>query len=294
MKKLLPQIALVFLLLLPSLGRGQENRITGRVVDAITKEPIPFASIGLRASDTGALTNESGYFRLLAPDKFNSDSLVVLALGYNRATVFVGQEKPAELSIAMRPRPPGSITVCRVGPCGVVPKIRLATNDGVIAGAPGTQYAFFIENDKRRQTRHLRSVSFYVGENGLPMAPFRVRIYQTDGKRHMPTADLLTERVVLMPAQSGQWLTSDISRYNVVVPKDGYFVALEFVNPANQLPPPQPDSYLPSGQVMRPSFDFKKSSLWCHSTEKGWALVPESSGSRRYNAMVKLEVAAVE
>ena len=40
-----------FLLSLVSVARAQENRITGRVVDAVTKDPVPFASIGLSEED---------------------------------------------------------------------------------------------------------------------------------------------------------------------------------------------------------------------------------------------------
>ena len=64
MMKRIPFLALCILWLLPVLGWAQENRITGRVVDAKTKDPVPFASIGLREEGTGALTNEYGYFQL--------------------------------------------------------------------------------------------------------------------------------------------------------------------------------------------------------------------------------------
>lgn len=296
MKNVLPKIALGFLLLMPLLGRAQEIRISGRVVDAKTKEPIPFASISMRAAGAGALTNESGYFQLLGPTKLRSDSLVFMTMGYCRYAVPV---KPGQLENLHVELNPGcmagiSITHCPVRANATTGKPASTASGEVITGLPGTQYAFFIENDKRKQTRPMRSVSFYLGENGLPMAPFRIRIYQAAGNSHSPAADLLTERVVLTPAQSGQWFTSDLSRYGVAVPKEGCFVALEFVNPADNSPQPTAENYTPSGQVMRPAFDFKNSIMWQYSPEKGWALSPQSGSSRRYNAMVKIEVEAAE
>ena len=53
----------------PFISRAQEGRITGRVVDADTQSPIPFASINLREEQTGALTNEYGYFQMAMPTK---------------------------------------------------------------------------------------------------------------------------------------------------------------------------------------------------------------------------------
>ena len=81
MKTPLPILAFVFLLLLPLLGRAQETRITGRVVDAKTKQPIPFASIELRGEGTGALSNEFGYFQLASLEKSSYDSLIITTLG---------------------------------------------------------------------------------------------------------------------------------------------------------------------------------------------------------------------
>src|SRR6476646_11721441 len=88
MMKRLPFLAFWVLLLLPALSWAQENRITGRVVDAKTKDPVPFASIGLREEGTGALTNEYGYFQLAGLEKTSQDSLIVMTLGYERSVFF--------------------------------------------------------------------------------------------------------------------------------------------------------------------------------------------------------------
>ena len=265
MKKSLPQIALAFLLLLSLLGRAQQFSISGLVVDANTKVPIPFASIGLRAAGTGALTNESGYFQLPGSDKFKTDSLVFMTLGYNRHAVLVEPGKAENLCIGLSPRPAGLITDCPVGPCKTARKSSPPAKDEIIAGLPGTQYAFFIMNDKRRQHRKMRSVSFYIGENGLPMEPFRIRIYKADGANHSPNTDLLNERVFLTATRAGEWYTIDLTRYNIATPKEGYYVALEFGKSANALSQPALENYTPSGQLMRPTFEFNKSITWRYS-----------------------------
>ena len=288
MKNLIPKTALVFLLLVPLLGHAQQNRITGRVVDAKTKEPIPFAAIGLLREGTGGLTNENGYFQLVDSGELKPDSLIIRTLGYGRRALLVEPGKAANISVELiRQQLPGFIS------CPVVPYVA-DQNATFIAGLSGTQFAFFIGNDKRIQPRKMRSVSFYIGGNGLPMETFRIRIYTADGKKHPPAADLLNEPVFLTASKGGQWYTSDLSRYHIAVPKEGYFVALDFRQSAEQIARPDLDKYAPSGQIMRPAFDFKDSSMWAYSPEKGWALLPQSSSSRRYNAMVKVAVDAVE
>ena len=283
MKKTLPKIFLTCLVL-PLLVCAQQSHISGRVLDAQTKEPIPFASIGLRETGAGVLTNESGYFQRLEADGFTQDSLVFSTLGYGRRALLIEQGKAENISVELsRQQLPGFIS------CPVVPYV-VDKNAPSIATAPGTQFAFFIGNDKRKQPRKMRSVSFYIGENGLPMETFRIRIYTADDKNHPPAADLLTEPVFLTASKGGQWYTSDLSRYNIAVPKEGFFVALDFRPSAEQTTQPNLAEYAPSGQIMRPAFDFKDSSMWAYSPEKGWYLFPQSSSSRRYNAMVKVEV----
>src|SRR6476469_6023253 len=104
MMKRLPFLALWILLLLPALSWAQENRITGRVVDAKTKDPVPFASIGLREEGTGALTNEYGYFQLAGLEKTSQDSLIVMTLGYERTAVFIKRGSTEDLIIELKKR----------------------------------------------------------------------------------------------------------------------------------------------------------------------------------------------
>lgn len=286
MKNQLLKIAIVFLL--PLLGRAQQNHVSGRVIDAQTKEPIPFAFIGLREAGTGMLTNEGSYSQRIESGELKQDSLVFKTLDYGRRALLIEQGKTEKIGVELiRRQLPGFISY------PVAPYVA-DRNAAFIAGLSETQFAFFIGNDKGKQSRKMRSVSFYIGENGLPMETFRIRIYSADDKNHPPAADLLDEPIFLTASKAGQWYTSDLSRYNIAVPKKGYFVALDFRQSAEQISQPDLDKHAPSGQIMRPAFNFKDSSMWDYSPEKGWSLSQQSSSSRRYSAMVKVEVEAVK
>ncbi len=104
MMKRIPVLAFWALLLLPALGWAQENRVTGRVVDAKTKDPVPFASISLREEGTGALTNEYGYFQLAGLEKSSQDSLIVMTLGYARSAVVIKRGGTEDLIIELDKR----------------------------------------------------------------------------------------------------------------------------------------------------------------------------------------------
>ena len=286
---------LLALLALPALGWAQENRITGRVVDAQSQDPIPFASIGLRNEGTGALTNEYGYFQLAGLEKTTKDSLIVMTLGYERAAILIkrGQTEDLILSLKKRVVALGNVDV----KTGKIKNLGLGSQAsspgaGMIQGLPGSQYAFFVKNEKQKKLGNVRTVSFYIGENGFPREPFRVRLYKADGNYSAPNTDLLTDNVVVSAPGGGQWYTVDMSTYNVKAPEEGFFVAMEWIVGGDKFYTTNfMDNYTPYGQIMRPTFEFKESRTWSYTIGKGWNLLTLANGQgRRYNAMIKAEV----
>ena len=295
MIKRIPFLALFILMLFPALSQAQENRITGRIIDAKTKDPVPFASIALREEGTGALTNEYGYFQLAGLEKTSQDSLIVMTLGYDRAAIFIKRGSTEDLIVELKKRVIELGNVVVKG--GKVKNLELGSSsnnpgEGMIQGLPGSQYAFFVKNDKKKRLGNVRTVSFYIGENGFPREPFRVRIYKADGNYNAPNTDLLTENVVVSAPQGGQWYTVDLTPYNISAPEEGFFVAMEWVVSGDKFFATNfMEDYTPYGQIMRPTFEFKESRTWSYTIGKGWNLLTLANGQgRRYNAMIKAEV----
>jgi hypothetical protein len=277
-------------------GWAQQVQIKGVIIDKDTKEPLPFSSIGLKNEQIGALSNEHGQFIVPAPTQNMADSLVVVALGYGRGAVLVKRGvNVANLVIEVPKRAVALSNVVvnsgKVKNLGLGAKAN-APGEGMIQGLPGSQYAFFVKNDKNKKLGNVRTVSFYIGENGFPREPFRVRIYKADGNYNAPNTDLLTENVVVSAPQGGQWYTVDLTPYNIMAPEEGFFVAMEWVVSGDKFFATNfMDDYTPYGQIMRPTFEFKESRTWNYSIGKGWNLITASnSQGLRYNAMIKAEV----
>ncbi len=275
---------------------AQQAQIKGVILDKDTKEPLPFSSIGLKNEQIGALSNEHGQFIVPAPSKNDDDSLIVVALGYARRAVLVkrGVAVP-NLTIEVPKRAVELSNV--VVKAGKIKNLGLGSRtdnpgEGMIQGLPGSQYAFFVKNDKNKRLGSVRTVSFYIGENGFPREPFRVRIYKADGNYNAPNTDLLTENVVVSAPQGGQWYTVDLTPYNIMAPEEGFFVAMEWVVSGDKFFATNfMDDYTPYGQIMRPTFEFKESRTWNYSMGKGWSLITAAnSQGLRYNAMIKAEV----
>jgi hypothetical protein len=71
------------LILLSSLAVAQDITISGRVTDAETKEPLPFASVWIKSKTIGTITNAQGDFDFHIPAEFRNETLVISMLGYN-------------------------------------------------------------------------------------------------------------------------------------------------------------------------------------------------------------------
>ena len=288
-------IALFFASIGP-IANAQKAEIKGVIVDKDTKEPLPFTSIGLKNEQIGALSNEHGQFVVPAPSQNTADSLVVVALGYGRRAVLVKRGVAvASLTIEL---PKRAVALSNVTvKAGKVKNLGLGSRsddpgEGMIQGLPGSQYAFFVKNEKKKRLGNVRTVSFYIGENGFPREPFRVRLYKADGNYNAPNTDLLTENVVVSAPQGGQWYTVDLTPYNIIAPEEGFFVAMEWVVSGDKFFTTNfMDDYTPYGQIMRPTYEFKESRTWNYTMGKGWSLITASNGQGlRYNAMIRAEV----
>ena len=286
----------LFIAVAATSGWAQQVQIKGVIVDKDTKEPLPFSSIGLKNEQIGALSNEHGQFIVPAPTKNSDDSLIVVALGYARRAVFVkrGVAVPSlTIEVPKRAVELNNVVV-RAGKIKNLGLGARAANpgEGMIQGLPGSQYAFFVKNEKNKRLGNVRTVSFYIGENGFPREPFRVRLYKADGNYNAPNTDLLTENVVVSAPQGGQWYTVDLTPYNIIAPEEGFFVAMEWVVSGDKFFATNfMDDYTPYGQIMRPTFEFKESRTWNYSMGKGWSLITAANGQGlRYNAMIKAEV----
>jgi hypothetical protein len=281
----------------PLISHAQEGRITGRVVDAATQSPIPFASINLREEQTGALTNEYGYFQLAMPTKVTEDSIIVMALGYKRTALFVKRGANMEEVILQIPKQPIQLANVVVEASKVKPLMLGAHSNspgaGMIQGMPGSQYAFLCKNEKAKKLGFIRSVAFFIGENGFPREPFRVRLYKADGNYNAPNSDMLGESVIVSAARGGEWFTIDLTSYNIPAPEEGFYVAMEWIVSGDKFYTTNfMDNYTPYGQILRPTFEFKDSRTWSYAIGRGWNLVTLANGGSRFNAMMRAEVDA--
>ncbi len=77
---------------------AQKITVSGKVMDSETKEPLPFASIGIVSKSIGTITNLQGEFDFHIPNEYRNDILVISMLGYKsyEAPVWTVLENPVK------------------------------------------------------------------------------------------------------------------------------------------------------------------------------------------------------
>lgn len=68
-----------------------KNIIQGKVIDALSKEPLPFVPILVKGTKTGTTADQDGQFKLVIPDSLMADTvtLQIIYIGYESKEVVI-------------------------------------------------------------------------------------------------------------------------------------------------------------------------------------------------------------
>jgi hypothetical protein len=92
---------LILIHTIPLLASAQITRVKGKVIDANTKEALPFCNISFIKSTVGTITDQNGVFSIDA--KLATDSISVQYVGYNRKSFPVTKHTTNSYTIELTP-----------------------------------------------------------------------------------------------------------------------------------------------------------------------------------------------
>ena len=87
-------------LLVTSILISQETEIKGQILDAKTKDALPFASVQIKGTLSGTVSGPDGRFELTLPEAY--DTLVISFLGYENSEISI-KEKGPKPKILLKP-----------------------------------------------------------------------------------------------------------------------------------------------------------------------------------------------
>lgn len=239
MKNLHQNLIVLFLLIFfgASQMRAQENTIVeGQILDAETGQPVSYVAAEIMSRHIGAAANADGIVKMELNKLMQNDTVTFSALAYYTQRILVKELMEEQPFIVEMERKVYMLPEFTLN-AGTKDKVQLGnfvngnrTSHSVTVA--GMMTAVFMDNSDGCDGI-IKSVSYAINKRNrftksYPRTPFRVRIFAVDSLTGEPGEDLLTEELVVKAKGPG-WFTVDVSEYNIKAPKEGYFVAMEWI-----------------------------------------------------------------
>ena len=224
----------LFVFLLSFTALNAQHIVQGRIIDAFTKEPLPFVNIGVLKKELGTVSNEEGFFFLEVPDLFAKETLRFSMIGFDERDFQVADLEAILLSnntlvLAEQTTFLEEVVLTaekkwdtRVSGNSTTSKLLIT---GFTSNQLGNEIALFVK--VKKTPAYIEGIQFSVVENIYPEVRFRVNVYSSDYR--FPDDNILKENIFVTLKQSEGLISVDLKDYDILV-DDDVFISLEWID----------------------------------------------------------------
>lgn len=262
-----------------SFSRAEKTiRVAGYVLDKASRQPVPTINVWWEGQPRRqARTDAKGHFVLYLPahDYRKGQLINVQTLYYNGAAALPADTvHPVTVKLLLKRN------IVRLKPCGCQPPTTVESTPFYATWPAveqiGSTYAFLIRGTPDQALHKLRAITIRTGREGFSCAPVRLHIYPYNEQSNTPPDDdLLHENILVCPASAGVF-TYDVSKYDIVVPRSGFFLAIEFISGSDKVFCYDPViRYTPTGPILRPPCARADTRTWQSIGKSAWRRATE-------------------
>lgn len=210
---------LLLFLLMVFFGFSQAK---GVVKDSLTGQPISYVSIWVENENIGTTAEENGEFSINTNDK--NKNLIFSVLGYERKICKVSEAKSVVLS-------PSTYELVEVMIYNKKEKkeIEIGKTKSVIQEAfdngPRMDAKYFPYNLDYKKTKWIKKVTILT-DSKVEDATIKLHLYEVD-ENGFPGEELLSKDYIVTLQKGIFKHKVDVSEFNILMPKNGIFVAFE-------------------------------------------------------------------
>ena len=222
-----------FLSLFLSLPIGAQTFVIGQVIDAATKEPLPYVNIGLLNKNIGTVSDEAGYFEFEVNTEQNSrDTLRFSMIGFQTKSYtlndFINQneievyltEKSTALDEVILSSKRKNYQTKILGNKTTSKALYAAFTSNKL----GNEMGFIVR--ARKHPMILKKFNISLVENDYGPIKFRLNIY--DVLNGLPNKTLLKENIFIETEESSGIVSLDLTPYEIILDQD-FFIAIEWI-----------------------------------------------------------------
>ena len=210
-----------------------QNNLVGQVLNAQTKEELPYVNIGLVDKNLGTVSDDSGFFELEVdalqyPNAILRFSMIGFENQDFKLKEFIDKQV---LTVTLKEK----VTVLKEV---IVSKKRTKFQTKILGNKTNSQliYASFTTNKlgnemgfvvrKRKNPMILKKFNLSLVENNYGLIRFRLNFY--DIKEGFPKNTLLKENIIVETDISKGIVSKDLTPYEIVIDQD-FFVSIEWI-----------------------------------------------------------------
>ena len=203
-------------------------------MDTATKEPVPFASVGIKGSPYGTVCDANGNFELKIGQFKEEDSLKIASIGYSSRSMSMAKAKnfnkeqiflkTAAVQLSEVLVKPGKIIRKKLGNSRYNKNV-FCSFSGVEGNYKGAEAAIKARNKKSRFV-WIEDFSFYILKNMFnDSISFRLNFYN-EGGQGLPGQNILKKPIVFKTKVKEGVVFLDLKQYNITADGD-FFISLE-------------------------------------------------------------------
>jgi len=225
---------LLFFLFCVFQTNAQEVLFEGYVYDKETKAPIPYVNLSFLNTLKGTSTDEKGNFFLDIPETHLKNQVHISSLGYNDTIVLAKSlyeskrfemiEESFELDEVVVSTDLGNSDIMN-------PVTSSALTSGFSSSSTPWVLALYFPNIGA-QKKYVDKVTVFLQKNNSfkrASAKFRIRIYDVNGDTKEPNRDLLRKSIVLESDVEKDFVSIDLSAFDIEIPQTGIYIGLEWL-----------------------------------------------------------------
>lgn len=216
-----------------SLPLGAQTFVIGQVIDAATKEPLPYVNIGLLNKNIGTVSDETGYFELEVNTEQNSrDTLRFSMIGFETKSYtlndFINQNE-IEVYLAEKSTALDEVILSSKRKNYQTKILGNKTTSKALYAAftsnkLGNEMGFIVR--ARKHPMILKKFNISLVENDYGPIKFRLNIY--DVLNGLPNKTLLKDNIFIETEESSGIVSLDLTPYEIIIDQD-FFIAIEWI-----------------------------------------------------------------
>ncbi len=224
-------------------GSAQQSHSYAKFVDKNTNKPISYCTITCSNDQTGGFSDSLGIIAI--QNIINCDKILVTSLGY-KSEVFMVKNNPQKTKDTLLfYLTPDTLKLEEVQIAKDATKIKLVkynlghfnSKKEVIdrtGGVIGRTRALYIQNPANNSSTKITKILYSIDGHRDPhfdnqSAMVRINLFRKAENSDAPGSPLVNEDIIIRTKKGQGQIVYDVSKYNILLPKDGVFIAIQWL-----------------------------------------------------------------